>query len=766
MKNYNLRAFFLLLSLFFPLTVLASDVRVVIKEKGSGLPIEGATVVLDEREPYGETDNAGRVIFSGIDTAERIKVLAPGYEVLVKTLGKDKTAVTVYLIPFAVEGEGLEVVAARLSENASKISLSKNELLNAPGTQGDPLKAITALPGIVPVDEGSAEIYMRGSNANENIVWINRAPVSYLYHFGGFQSVINPALIEDINVFLGGFPVEYGDALGGVIDVKLRAPKNDRMHYRFDISTISSAFLAEGPVNNEGKDSFFIAARRSYIDLLFSPNDFNDMFEDDEDEDPDQITLVPRFYDAQALYRHELEKGYVDYYFFAAGDEEKIELRSSAKSDPQLAGELRNKQEFQTLGTTWQQSWDNRRDHVMTLAYYHNKSNLNLGRDESGQPFFANVESGVLYWQPEFRWRLRADDQLSFGLTARYSDVPVDLYISRAPDENDPDFDFTSQRKYRLKKTLTVNTYTPYIKYRRQWTPKLMSIIGLRYSDIAINDDFRARELSPRATLEYELTPDILFTASWGRYVQVPQGTEIVEEFGNPGLQVTEAEHRILGVQHRINSLYSVKAEIYHKPMTNLVVSIDENDSPDNYANEGTGEAYGFDFFLKREPRGHKIGWLALSWARSRRTNELTGITRDFSGDQPLTLTAVWGQPFSGSWKHWDWGVKVQAHSGTPHTRIVARNREDSADPESRWIPEYGKHNGVRTPTYYKVDLRISRAVLFNTSKAKFYLDLQNVTFTNNVVDYNYGSEYEKIDNPTEVKGLGFFPFLGVEMEF
>ncbi len=757
---------FLTVLLVLAPTAWAADLHITVKQKGSGIPIEGATVVLGQSNKYLQTDATGTVLFKNTEKPETIKILAPGYETLTRKLPADKNPVTVYLTPTVVEGEGITVTADRLMEKTSRISLSKRELLNSAGSQGDPLKAITALPGIVPAGENSAEVYIRGSNTRENIAWINRAPVGYLYHFGGMQSTINPALVEDINVFLGGFPVEYGNALGGVIDVKLRAPKQDRMHYRFDISTIASSFLIEGPAGKENKNSFYIAARRSYIDLLFSPTEFDDLFNDDsDDDDPDQIVLVPRYYDVQGLYRQELNQGYLDYYFFAAGDEMAMDVNSSAKSDPQFSGELFSKKEYQTAGITWWQGWNSRINHVMTLAWYHNKNSLRLGRDENGKPFYADTETSTLFWQPELRWRYTENDQIYFGLQADYTEAPVDLYISRPPDEQDADFDLTGQKKHRLDKKLYATAFAPYLKYRKQWTGRLNTTLGLRYSDISISGGFRAQDFSPRAALEYVLNPDTLLTASWGRYIQIPRGTEIVENFGNPGLKVTEAEHRILGIQHRLNALYSIKAEVYHKPMDKLVVAIDENDPPDNYTNRGTGEAYGFDLFLKREPRNRKIGWFALSWAKSRRTNELTGITREFSGDQPLTLTAVWSQPFSGSWNRWEWSIKALFHSGTPYTEITGRHHEDPTNPDSRWIAEYGKHNGKRTPSYYKVDLRIAREFLFNESKMKFYLDMQNVTFSKNIVSYDYGDEYEKIGNPDEITGMGFFPFFGIEME-
>jgi len=745
----------------------AAEVTIIVKEKGSGLPIDGATVVIDQGQVYGETTTTGHITFTDITPPKQLKVLAAGFETLVKPLSSsDRKTITLYLEPVVMAGEGLTVTAERLVEKTSKLKLSATELTNAAGSAGDPLKALTALPGIIATGEGSAEVYMRGSNGNENITWVNHAPVGYLYHFGGFQSTINPSLIEDINVFLGGFPVEYGDALGGVIDARLRPPKNDRMHYQFDLSTITSSFLVEGPAGAAGGDSFFVAGKRSYLDLLFSPSDATELFSEDDEEDPDRVLLVPRFYDFQALYRHQLNGGHVDSYVFAAGDELEIELRSSVKSDPQLAGELQEKIEYQSAGTTWQQRWNKEWDSITTVSYLHDKSSIRAGRDDQGQPFFARIEENALRLQPELRWRPRTASQFSIGFSASYADIPVDLYAPRSPTEGDPDFDFTSKKKYRIKKNLSAHEISPYIKYRKQWTDRLTTQLGLRHTNIEVSGGFSTHQFSPRTSMEYKLTASTLLTAAWGQYIQIPRGEEIVASFGNPSLLMTEAEHRILGIEHQVNALYSVKAEVYQKPMKNLIIALDENAPPDNFSNRGTGEAYGFDLFIKRKPSQGKIGWLSLSWARSRRTNEITGITRDFSGDQPYTLTGVWGQPFGGNWKRWNWSVKTQIHSGTPYTEVIARHQEDPNDPNSRWIPEYGKHNAKRLPTYYKVDLRIGREVLFNESKMKFYFDLQNVTFAKNIVEYDVGDEYEDIDNPTEVTGLAFFPFFGVEMEF
>lgn len=765
-KRALVKLMFVALMLMCVTDAMCAQLTIRVKEKGSGMPLEAATVVLEGTDAYALSDAQGTAQLQWAGDARVIRVLASGYETRERTLRPDDQIISIYLIPVLVSGEGLEAVAERLDDTVAKISVSREELLNSAGTQGDPLKALTALPGVVGAGESSSQVYMRGSDSGDNIVWVNRAPVGYLYHLGGFQSTINPLLMEDINLFPAGFPVEYGDALGGVIDVKLRAPRRDRVRSHIDVSTIMTSAAVEGPVGKAKKDSFFVAGRRSYVDLILSPEQFNNAFEDEEEDDPDQITLVPRFYDAQALYHQVLRNGYVDYYLFAAGDELAQDIRGSAASDPQLAGEARNKQSFQTLGATWWQRWGGGWDQVTALGYYHHEEELAFGQDELGDAFFSNVKSHTLFAQPELRWSGARAGKVFMGLEVSHLNIPLDANIPRPPDETDPDYDFTSKTKYRLDQTVKVNSLSPYVKYRKPWGERWVTSLGLRYNTVSITGGFESREWSPRLSAQYSLTRNTLLSAAWGRYVQVPRGVEPVEGIGNPYLTVEQAEHRVLGLQYRFHPLYSLRTEVYHKPMRDLIVSIDENAPPESFANEGRGEAYGIDFYLRREPRNRRFGWIALSLSRSERTNELTGVTRPFSGDQPVALTAVWGQPFGGGWRRWDWSVKFQAHSGEPYTEVVGRHREDPSDPDSRWIAEYGEHNDARLPFYYRADVRIARTFLFNESRMKLYLDLQNVTNSRNIIEYDYGNEFERIGNPREVTGTGFFPYLGVEMTF
>lgn len=748
-------------------SALAANFSILVKEKGNGNPVAGASVVLGNSTIYATTNQKGRANFVGVDRPAFVRVLAAGYETTQPALPAEQNALTVYMVPLTVRSETVEVVADRVVEQASKLALSRSELTSAAGNQGDSLKTIATLPGVVQAADTSGVVYMRGSGANDNVVWMNRAPVGYLYHLDGLQSTVPATLVEDINLFPAGFPVEYGDALGGAVDVRLRGPQRDRMHYQFDLSTYAAGFLIEGPIDHtDSDDGFYLAARRSHIDLLFSPAELTDLANEDDSANPDRIVQVPRFSDVQALYRRELSHGTLDTYVLTARDSLALELNESAKSDPQMQGELKSTQRYMTLGTTWQQRWRENLDHVVNIAYYQNEENTHLGRDASGEPFFAQTQIRQVHVQPEAHVRTSSIVDWYLGAALDYFNAPLDLYIARPPREDDIDYDFTSGNKLRIDKSLYAMSAAPYVKYRRQWTPSLTSIVGGRFTGVRVTGGFRGSEFSPRLTLEYTPAPRTLLTAVWGRYIQLPEGIEIVDQFGNPRLDFVESEHRVVGIRHRYNELYSLQVEAYHKPMRRLVIAIDERDPPNNYANLGEGEAWGVDLYLKREARAGRLGWLSLSYAKSRRTNTLTGVTRDFSGDQPLTLNAVWGQPFGENWKRWSWSARVQVHSGAPYTEVIGRHREDVNNPNSRWIAEYGEHNARRMPVYFKADLRIDRELLYNEWKVKLYLDLQNVTFQKNVVGYDYGPEFEDIGQPKETTGLPFFPFIGVAGEF
>ncbi len=742
----------------------ATSLFATVLQKGTGDPVAQATVVVGDGLLYGNTNSAGQIRFEGFPLATEMRVLAPGYEAVVRNITEGDTTLEIFLVPQLVEGEGLTVVAERIPEKTSKFSMSADELAHAPGSQGDVIMALQSLPGMVTASDSGGQVYMRGSETSDNQVVVNRLPIGYLYHFGGLRSTINPSLISDLNLFLGGFPVEYGNTLGGAIDVQLRAPKKDRQHYDITLSSIEANILVEGPVGiAQSQDSYYFAARRSHLDLLFSPSEFNALGGNGKDND--QFIEVPSFYDLQGLYRRPIDQGEIDYYYFGAGDEVKIENRKGVTADPELAGTTTSSIKYSTVGMSWRQALAPNWRIDMPLAAYFAASSLSIGTDPTGHPYYANSQQKELLWKPQLTWQYSEAENVIIGADAELLDLPIDLYISRPPESRDDYFSLTDLEKYQVKDTIHARAFDPYIKQRKQWTPQLATIVGIRGSYLEASGGINLYDVSPRAAMEVQLTENDLFTASWGRYLQLPQGYQIVKGFGNPSLDYTEAEHRIVGIQHKFSDLWSVKVEGYYKPMDNLVVTLDSNPLGENYQNYGSGTAYGVDVYLKRENREGVMGWVSYSYAHTRRDDNDGNGEYLFNGDQPHTLSMVWAQPFRNGpftwmkdWHDWSWGVKFQAHSGNPYTPLIGQHYEGTTP-----VAEWGEHNSARLPNYVRLDVRFEREWLRNRSTWKAFVDILNLTNHNNITGYEYGEDFT---HKTTVSGMPFYPFFGMQVEF
>lgn len=94
-------------------------------------------------------------------------------------------------------------------------------------------------------------------------------------------------------------------------------------------------------------------------------------------------------------------------------------------------------------------------------------------------------------------------------------------------------------------------------------------------------DAIDMRAWSPRAAAEFRITDALMLNASWGRYVQMPAGTQVSGGFGNPQLDFTVAEHRVIGMRYAFAPLWSVPIEAYQKPMHKLSLQVDAA-PPDN----------------------------------------------------------------------------------------------------------------------------------------------------------------------------------------
>ena len=615
------------------------------------------------------------------------------------------------------------VTAQRRKSAVSRSVLSGDELRSVPGTGGDTMKALQSLPGVAVADDSSSAPAIRGSRPSDNAYYVDSLPVGYLFHVGGLVSTVHSDLVRQFDLYSSAFGPEYDNVTGAVLDVTLRAPRTDRLHGSLDVSLLGADFLVEGPVTQN--QSFYFAAKRSYLDLLLNTV---------KDDDTGVILTVPRYNDYQGKYLWHLNEDH-RLTLHATGAADHLALKVPADSsvalqDPVLAGDSASDTSYATQAVVWDGEFGNRISNKLAIGHTTDKQTTSLG-----SALRVTSKTSEVFLREQLRVRPSAAHDVLVGGAVQSIHADYDLNFRDARcTEFEPECDLTSAPQKHVIDGVKAHFYSAFAKDRWQVSPDWALTGGLRYS----RDGYLRRNYTePRIGVEWKWSEDTLFTAGWGRHNQFPEGDQVIKDVGNPGLWHVRADHSVVGVTQKLGTGWSVKAEAYHKKLTDFVVA----DPALNYVNGGSGEANGLELFVKKEPTSALSGWLSVSLSRARRHNDATGEEFPFAFDQPVIITLV------GNYKlndRWQFGAKWSYHTGAPDTPIVST----TTDPDGRVRPVYGPINSDRLPSYHRLDLRAERTV---SPTFSYYVEMINAYNRKNVSGYTYSTDYSSRKPQTQL---------------
>src|SRR5688572_223080 len=165
--------------------------------------------------PVPDGDYALRVDAAGLETAVRPGLaVAAGMTDLEVRLAPDRehlSEVVVSTSRYAVDRAGA----------LGALNIDGDTLAFQPVIGEDALRALGRLPGIAQ-NGMTAQSNIRGGETGELLTLLDGFPLRQAFHLPGYQSVfgvIDPGLVDDAVVYTGGFPVRYGNRLGGVFDL-------------------------------------------------------------------------------------------------------------------------------------------------------------------------------------------------------------------------------------------------------------------------------------------------------------------------------------------------------------------------------------------------------------------------------------------------------------------------------------------------------------------------------------------------------------------
>jgi len=278
----------ILLSLFGQAQKNGQVIKGTIVDAVTQTPLAGATVVLLESNPRLGT-------LTGSEGEFKFLHIQPGrYNLQVSFIGYES-----YIFREVVVGTGKEVilnvglkeskelidevkvVAGRSKEQAanpmatiSARQLNVEEANRYAGGYDDPARLAGSFAGVAST-MGNNGIVIRGNSPRYMLWKMEGVEISNPTHFAdviafgaGGITALSSQMLASSDFYTGAFPAEYGNALSGVFDVKLRTGNADKRETAFKFGGIGIDFSSEGPLRKGGKSSYLFNYRYSTLALL------------------------------------------------------------------------------------------------------------------------------------------------------------------------------------------------------------------------------------------------------------------------------------------------------------------------------------------------------------------------------------------------------------------------------------------------------------------------------------------------------------------
>lgn len=793
MKN-TIKLLFLLLSI--SLYAQTGTIRGVVKDKQSEMPLYGASVQLLKKEAIGTTtDEDGFFVMKNIKVGRQsLKVSYLGYELFILpevevTSGKD-VFVDIKLQE-AYESLGAVVIETKKSKDmalnkmatVSARQFSMDEVTRFSGGRGDVGRLASNFAGVSSPDDSRNDIVVRG-NSPTGLLWrLEGVPILSPNHYatagttGGPVSAVNANLLKSSDFFTSAFPSEYGNALGGVFDLGFRNGNIEDYEFTAQMGAFTGfEAMAEGPIG-QNNGSFLIAGRYSVVGLFgvggaggtsavpnYKDLSFNLNFGDSKlgtfsvfgilaDSD---IDFIAEEINEDDLFSADDENAYVTSCLGIVGLKHQINLNKSTflrttlstnfSANTYIVDRFLDK-ETQDERLIRYAQYDNSEDRHTVTTLLNSKINRKLTLRGG-----VVLENHVVKLKDKDRGRQADND----------GDGDPDLVVLRNTDEQFMMLQSFFQTKYRLTKSLTINTgfHTQYSSLNGQTV------------------------LEPRLGASYKIGKHLL-SFGYGLHHQpvaypIIFLNELVEDElmqTNRDLDFVKSNHFVAGYDIVFAKGWRAKAELYYQAISNAAVELNSSSystltegadfgfSNDKVSlvNNGSGYNQGMEFTLEKFFSKGFYGLFTASFFESKYKGS-DGIERNTPFNNQGVVNLLAGKEFKldkNSKRILFFDTKFTYAGGRFYTPIDLENSQLMGYQVDVDEEAYSLQN----PDYFRWDLKFG--MKFNSVHKKrshrFYIDIQNVTNKENIFVRRYNRLTNRVN---EVYQIGFFPDVGYKFQF
>lgn len=779
-----------LISLSLHAQSLTQTIRGIVVDQSLQTPLPGATVVVLGAAPLNgtSTDVSGQFRLSQVPVGRQtLQISVVGYKpVTLQNITLDAGKELVVTV-------ALEEAVGQLSEVTVKPTVEKDKPLNEMAavsartfsveeTQkfaaavNDPARMATAYAGVVGADDGGNSIVIRG-NAPNGLLWrMEGVEIPNPNHFsdlgtaGGGISILSAQLLANSDFLTGAFPAEYGNALSGVFDLRLRRGNNAKREYTVQAGVLGLDVAAEGPIVKGYDGSFLVNYRYSTLGLLSKlglnvgtgVNVFQDL--------SFNVYLPTRRAGAFTI--------------FGFGGLSSSKINAPADSAKWVYDYDRYNEDFRAntgaAGLTHTVPIGRRMllKTVLLASGYGNRY-----RSAALQPADAYSASERINEAYTTQKRILSST-LTYKINGRHTIrtglIGTQLVYDLAQKSWEPE-------QNRVVTRVRVNDQTSTVQAFGQWnyrlSEKLTVNAGLHYLRLLLNG---TSALEPRGSVQWGFAPNQSVSVGYGLHSQIQNpatyfvmpadsaGAGTGPELPNPALSnrnlgFSRSQHYVLAYDRRLTDHLRLKVETYYQRLFTIPVSARQRDAfavinqfdgftDQLLTNSGRGRNYGLELTLEQFLHNGLYFLLSSSLYNSeyRASDGLWRNTR-WNGRHAQSLLA--GKEWSSGSNVFGLNLKLSYYGGYRTTPIdVAESKRlgETVYVDSRAFTE-------QLPAYFRPDIRLSWKKNRPRSTRTLSLDVQNAVNRQNV----YNRYFDP--NSSTVKtyySTGLIPVLSYRVVF
>ena len=480
------------------------------------------------------------------------------------------------------------------------------------------------MPGILAAGEQSNDLLIWGAYESQSKIEFDGFTLFGLKNFNDNISVVNPFMVKNIEVLKGGYGVDYGDRVGGIVDIAGKDGTLQKPTFTFNINSTTVNSMVQVPLS---KNSSLMAAYRQTYYQLYDPTTLSLFTNRQNTSNGNQggnassgldLEVTPDyiFRDANLKYSFKGDRGeHLALSFYGGGDQFMYDIDRELLVFKVTRSEKENNLQYGG-SAQYSQPWNNGNVTAFSLAY----SAFNQQLSEENR--IENIKTGFIRSSELTdsensvdEVSLKAEHTLNFKeghkLTLTAGAVNNHVRLSRSIDtENTLDLDNNLPRLY---------------VYAQDELPlgELLDLkAGLRFTYATVLNRWVTE---PRVSASLNITDHIKLNAAWGLYHQYTAKTTIIDSALNfttfwvnaddKDFPVLSAEHYVAGVSYN-NKGWTFSGETYYKTTDGLTRYFDGNKTYDAGFYRGNARSYGLDLFLKKEYK-RQLAWISYTLSQT-----------------------------------------------------------------------------------------------------------------------------------------------------